>query len=72
MDEARRQVRVELGQPSVANIFDKAILQTLRDSMDGNDGPLRMLEKPAFDKTQPINRLAIKQSTILRMMYLKS
>ena len=72
IDKARRQVCVELGQPSVANIFDKAVLQTLQDANDENDGSLEMLENPIFDKTQPINRLAIKQSIILRVMYLKS
>lgn len=67
---APRQVRVDLGErPDIANIFDEAIRQTLQDAMDGNDGPLRMLEKPAFDRTRRISRPDVKQSVVLRLMY---
>lgn len=66
------QLRVRLeGKPSVANIFDKAVLQTLQDAKDGDDGLLELLEKPAFDNTRQINRPDVDHSVILRIMYLK-
>ena len=70
--EVPSQMLVEFGQSSVANILDKVVLQTLQDANDGNGGALEMLEKPAFNKTQPMSRPDVRQSTILRLMYLKS
>lgn len=59
------------GKPSVANIFDKAVLQTLQDARDGDGGFLKLLEKPAFDNTRRISRPDVDHSVILRIMYLK-
>lgn len=64
------RLRVKLDEQPVSNMFDKAILQTLRDASNGNDGPLRILEKPAFDKKR-ISRPDIRHTVILSMMYLK-
>lgn len=68
--EALSQTRIELdGQPNVANILDKAVLQTLQDATDGNGGAIRMLEKAAFDRTRRISRPDVRLSTIMTLMY---
>ena len=66
------RVNVEVDEDKIANIFDKAIRQTLQDAMYGNDGAIKMLEKPAFDRTQRISRPDVKQSEMIRLMYFKS
>ena len=66
------QIKVEVDEDKIPNIFDRAIMQTLQDAMHNNDGSIKMLEKPAFDRTQRICRPDVKNSEIIRLMYFRS
>ena len=66
------RIGVDVDKDKVANVFDKAIMQTLRDAMYNNDGSIEMLENPAFDRTQRICRPDVKKSEMIRLMYFRS
>ncbi len=54
------------------NYIDKAMLQTIIDSKEENDEPLRIIEKSLFKGTESektIDRLAIKQSVLVSLLY---
>ena len=54
------------------NYIDLAILQTLKDARDGNDGPLQIAPIPLFkgdQKTKTIDRLDIAESIMIPLLY---
>lgn len=54
------------------NYIDRAMLQTIIDSNEENDEPLRIIEKSLFKGTElekTIDRLAIKQSVLVSLIY---
>ena len=53
------------------NILDRVMIQMLIDSKNENDETLRILPQPVFDLTRKIDMLDVKDSTILKIMYLK-
>lgn len=53
----------------IKNNLDKAIFQTLCDSKDENDEPLRLLEKSLFDSKRPVDRLDLEDSVVLKLTY---
>ena len=52
------------------NILDRVMIRMLIDSKNENDETLRILPQPVFDLTRKIDVLDVKDSTILKIMYL--
>lgn len=54
------------------NYIDLAILQTLKDSKDGNDEPLKIMNAALFKgdkKVRTIDRLSIPESIMIPLLY---
>ena len=54
------------------NYIDLAILQTLKDAKDENDGPLQIIKVPLFKsdkKVKTIDRLDIPESIMIPLLY---
>ena len=59
-------------EQNLQNYIDLAILQTLKDSKDENDEPLRITGVPLFKgdkKVKTIDRLEIPESIMIPLLY---
>lgn len=59
-------------EQNLQNYIDLAILQTLKDSKDENDEPLRITEVSLFKgdkKVKTIDRLEIPESIMIPLLY---
>ena len=59
-------------EQNLQHYIDLAILQTLTDSKDENDGPLKIIEVPLFKgdkKVRTIDRLEIAESVMIPLLY---
>ena len=52
--------------PQISNILDKAIINMILDSKDGE---LRILEKAIFESDKPIEQLDVDDSLVLKLVY---
>lgn len=59
-------------EQNLKNYIDLAILQTLADSKDENDEPLKIIKVPLFKgdkKVRTIDRLEISESIMIPLLY---
>ena len=64
-------LRVTLHNRSDLNVYDNIMRQMMSDSIKHNDETLRLLEKPIFDSDQPIEKLNVSDSLVLKLAYSK-